>query len=255
MDVSLGCGLIALGRKWGTTMAVPTESEALQFLDAAYELGVRFFDTAPSYGVSEERLGAFLKHLTKSERHGITVATKFGEHWNPTTNSSYIDHSLDSLLNSLHQSYERLGKIDLIQLHKAAPEVLLATDTHRALEHAAQSIAHIGASVSDPESASMTIRSGSFQYIQFPYNEASPIFGDAIQEATSRSIRVITNRPFQMGSVVTNSLDTISPFRFILKRQFNGVVLTGTANIDHLRENLNSFEKALNGSKHTRQEH
>ena len=67
-SIELGCGLIAIGRPWGTTAEVPSEAEAIDFLQFAYDSGIRFFDTAPSYGLSEERLGHFLDLLTPQQR-------------------------------------------------------------------------------------------------------------------------------------------------------------------------------------------
>lgn len=244
MRVTLGCGLIAIGRTWGTTKSVPTESEAIHFLEKSYEHGIRFFDTAPSYGLSEERLGIFLRQLTKDQLEDVTIATKFGEHWDYTTNKPYVNHNYDSLRRSLHQSYERLGKIDILQLHKTSPEVLTANDTRRALEQAQILAPIVGASVSDTESALQVIDDVSFQWIQIPYNQTQTHFDNIIQKASRK--KLIINRPFQMGAVLLASHNTVEPFRFILKQSFSGVILTGTSNPEHLKENIKSFESALN---------
>ena len=81
--VQLGCGLTALGREWGAeNPKIPSEKEAIEFLEYAIKEGITFFDTAPSYGYSEERLGKVLKNLSKSEREKLTIATKCGERYN-----------------------------------------------------------------------------------------------------------------------------------------------------------------------------
>ena len=51
-----------------------TRGRALRLLETAYEVGIRYFDTAPFYGegYSERLLGDFLK----THREGVTVATK-----------------------------------------------------------------------------------------------------------------------------------------------------------------------------------
>jgi len=78
--VQLGLGLISIGRTWGARpVPVPGEAEALAFLEGAYELGIRLFDTSPSYGDSEVKLGRFLTGLSREERAQVSVATKFGE--------------------------------------------------------------------------------------------------------------------------------------------------------------------------------
>lgn len=245
MSVTLGCGLIAIGRQWGITRTIPTESEAIHFLEKAYQYGIRFFDTAPSYGLSEERLGIFLKQLTKNERESVTIATKFGEHWDHTRNEPYVDHSFDSLQRSLHQSHERLGRIDIVQLHKTSTEVLISNDTRRALDYAQSLAPTVGASVSDPESALQVIDDRSFQWIQVPYNQTQTHFGNIIQKASRKKLKIMVNRPFQMGNILLASHDTVEPFRFILKQPFSGIVLTGTSDSRHLKENIKSFESAL----------
>ncbi len=112
---------------------MPTEADAVHFLESAYELGIRFFDTAPSYGLSEERLGIFLDSLSPEQRSSVTVATKFGEHWNSDNQSAYADHSLEALKRSLDQSRHRLGQIAILQLHKTTPELLADPNVDEAL--------------------------------------------------------------------------------------------------------------------------
>src|SRR3954447_26051500 len=65
VSVQFALGTIGIGKPWGfANPEVPAEPEALALLERAYALGVRYFDTAPSYGVSEARLGRFLSRLT-----------------------------------------------------------------------------------------------------------------------------------------------------------------------------------------------
>src|SRR3974390_3351053 len=135
--VELGVGLIRIGREWGhVRQDVPSEREAIQFLEHAFAAGIRFYDTAPSYGSSEERTGEFVRSLNPEDRGRITVATKFGEHWNPARQEPYVDHSFDALKRSLDQSLERLGRIDVLQLHKTTRAVLASGDLARAWDYA-----------------------------------------------------------------------------------------------------------------------
>ena len=55
---AIGFGAAQLGNLYRPT----TESDALDAVDAAWEAGIRYFDTAPHYGLglSERRLGAAL---------------------------------------------------------------------------------------------------------------------------------------------------------------------------------------------------
>lgn len=53
-DIGLGCA--QLGMKYGNMADEMSEAEALAIVKTAYNLGIRFFDTARAYGKSEERL-------------------------------------------------------------------------------------------------------------------------------------------------------------------------------------------------------
>ena len=257
-DIKLGLGLIGIGREWGhAAIRVPEEIVVLDFLKGAYELGVDYFDTAASYGSSEERLGKFLRTLNGEQRKRITVSTKFGDHWDDKTQNSYVDHSLDALCASLDRSFARLGKIDLLQLHKTTPQVLKSDDLKRALDYArGKGISVFGASVSDVESGHMVCESDVFSLIQCPYNRENTKFGEIIDLAEEKHKRVLVNRPFGMGKMLYNeaqeALDKntrqIEAFKFILQKKFHGYVLSGTKSLEHLRENLAAFRFASHGA-------
>jgi len=249
MNVQLGLGLIGIGRPWGhITGSVPPEPEALALLDYAVQLGVRYFDTAPSYGISEERLGKFLRGLRPDERSALTIATKFGEHWDCAVDSPFVDHSYDALRRSLDGSRERLGRIDVLQLHKTTPAVLVSADLAKAWDYAESlGIMRLGPSVSDQESALAALAEPRFRVIQLPYNRSHPQFATVIDGAAARGMHVAVNRPFAMGSMLYDPLlnGKSEAFRFVIDRGFTGVVLTGTRSPRHLRENWVAFEDAL----------
>ena len=251
MNVQLGLGLIGIGKPWGYRPTdVPGEEEALRFLEKAWRFGIRYFDTAASYGTSEERFGHFLKGLSPAERAQLTIATKFGEHWDPAAQQPYVDHSYTALKASLDRSLERLGTIDVLQLHKTTPEVLRSEDLARAWEYAASfGIVLTGPSVSDEESARMAL-ADRYRMMQLPFNVENTRFGVAIVAAAARSMRVAVNRPFAMGKMLYDGSSSgnfsrkVEAFRFILAQRFEGVILTGTKSAAHLAENQEAFREA-----------
>src|SRR6266705_54168 len=100
---SLGFGAWAVGGTgWGAATAEP---ERLAAIHRALELGVTFFDTAPTYGdgTSEALLGQALK----ADRDRVAIATKVGPRDDPR-------RSLEASLRRLATDY-----VDLIQLHEA----------------------------------------------------------------------------------------------------------------------------------------
>src|SRR5688572_12207970 len=99
-------------------------------LSAAWDAGVRYFDTAPHYGLglAERRLATGL-----AERDGFIVSTKVGRllapgpgdglddegYAVPTTHVRVRDYSRDGILRSLESSLERLGldRVDILFVH------------------------------------------------------------------------------------------------------------------------------------------
>ncbi len=252
-NIELACGLIGIGRVWGfKETAVPSEAEAIAFLDSALVQSIGYYDTAPSYGLSEARLGKWLRTLTKEQRSKITIATKFGEHWSEPEGKAFVDHTYEALRTSLDQSILRLGQIDILQLHKTNPAVLKSDDLKRAWDYAREKgVKKLGLSVSDIESGEMACQDDQYEVIQLPFNQQNTIFAPIIQEATRRGKTVVTNRPFNMGEAVhkdptkTKEYLEQEAFEFVLRQFFNGFILTGTKSRDHLVENVATFKKAV----------
>src|SRR5438046_927333 len=102
IDVQLGLGLLSLGRRWGFhDESPPDHATGILLLETAIQLGIKFYDTAPAYGSSELRFGGFLRTLPSAVLQGITIATKFGEHWDEETMTAYTDHSYGALVRSV----------------------------------------------------------------------------------------------------------------------------------------------------------
>lgn len=244
--LTLGCGLIRIGRIWGVDVkAVPTEKEALTFLEFAFTQGVRFFDTAPAYGLSEIRLGKFLQGLTQQERREVIVATKMGEHWDDVTQTTYVDHSYQALASSVESSMQRLGKISILQLHKASVELLSSETVAQAFSYVQTlGIKLLGASISDIETGLLSCEDRRFSYIQLPYNKERVDLLPVIVKAKQKNKQILFNRPLAMGSTV-RALDKTQAIRdaftFIDETGSSGVLLTGTASVQHLEENINIF--------------
>ena len=102
------------GRSFGAT-----ERVAHATIERAYELGVRYFDTAPIYGRgnSETFYGEFLSSVPRDE---FVISSKVGRYSNPEVDGPPLfDFSRDRLLRSLDESLGRLrlDYIDIVLLH------------------------------------------------------------------------------------------------------------------------------------------
>src|SRR6187402_1897859 len=126
-DVSaIGLGCWQLGADWGDV----AEDTATAILDAAYDAGVTFYDTADVYGDgrSERAVGEL-----RARHPEIFVATKMGRRANPHVADAY---NLDAFRAWTDRSRENLGvdTLDLVQLHCPPPAVLADAATYDALE-------------------------------------------------------------------------------------------------------------------------
>ena len=134
IDVSeVGFGAAQLGNLYRKTSDV----EAAEAVQAAWDRGIRYFDTAPHYGVglSELRLG---RALQGRPRDAFVVSTKVGRALippparagagllddengfaAPATHQRKWDFSRDGVLRSIEGSLDRLGldRIDIAYLH------------------------------------------------------------------------------------------------------------------------------------------
>jgi len=126
--VGLGCW--QLGADWGDV----SESDARAVLDAAYQAGVTFFDTADVYGDgrSEKLIGQFLRGLG-TESGSVFVATKAGRRASPHLAGAYTRASLRGWVE---RSRDNLGveTIDLLQLHCPPTSVYMDDSVFDALD-------------------------------------------------------------------------------------------------------------------------
>ncbi|HDR7775014.1 TPA: aldo/keto reductase [Bacillus tropicus] len=136
---TLGFGTAPLGNMYRN---IP-EEEAIATVDAAWDNGVRYFDTAPLYGsgLAEIRLG---EALSKRNRDEYFLSTKVGriisdELEDPSTrdlgekgglfefgrkNKIINDYSADATLRSIEDSLKRLktDRLDFVYIHDVAQD-------------------------------------------------------------------------------------------------------------------------------------
>ncbi len=128
---ALGLGTAPIGNLY----AAVEDERAAQTIDAAWTAGIRYFDTAPHYGLglAERRLGAALRDRPRDE---YAVSTKVGRLLVPNPTAAALprdaggfdvpaaflrrwDFSRDGVRRSLDASLERLGldRVDVALLH------------------------------------------------------------------------------------------------------------------------------------------
>src|SRR3954466_2338660 len=122
----LGFGAASIGNLY---REVP-DGDAAAVVDTAWDRGVRYFDTAPHYGLglAERRVGAALRERPRDE---LVLSTKVGRLLRPDAGEDdpafaeptglrrVWDFSRDGVRRSLEESLERLGldRVDVVLVH------------------------------------------------------------------------------------------------------------------------------------------
>ena len=125
------------GVPFGNEFAFVTDEVAYATIEAAWNAGVRYYDTSPWYGLglAERRLGMFLRNQTRSE---YVLSSKVGKlltasrhndakkyfPLTPSPNNLRFDYTADGVKRSIEDSLQRLGvdALDVVFVHDLSPD-------------------------------------------------------------------------------------------------------------------------------------
>jgi D-threo-aldose 1-dehydrogenase len=221
----LGFGAASIGNLY---RAVSDEA-AFEALNAAWDAGIRYFDTAPHYGLglSERRLGAFLREKPRDE---YVLSTKVGRLLvpNPDYHGGHdiaggfdvpdelirrFDPSADGVRQSLEDSLERMGldRIDVLYLHD--PDDY---DLDRGLREGLPAlaglrdeglVAEIGVGVNDAAVAARAVREGDLDLVMIAGRYTlleQPALEELFPACAERGVRVVDAAVFNSGLLATS---------------------------------------------------
>lgn len=171
------------------------DGEVGALLGAALDAGVTLVDTAPSYGLSEERLGRHLAH----RRREYVLSTKCGygvpgvEDWTGPCIAQGIDLALGRL---------RTDVLDVVHLHSCPVDVLERPGVVDALEAAVRAGKVRAAAYSgDGAALEHAVASGRFASVQLSLSVLDRANAQAaLPAAGARGLGVIAKRP--LGNAV-----------------------------------------------------
>ncbi|HEU5316634.1 MAG TPA: aldo/keto reductase [Chloroflexota bacterium] len=227
--LGFGCGAI------GGLMVKGDPGEQERAVARAIDAGIRYFDTAPSYGDgrSEEHLGRVLRDLGSARTERIVVGTKLrvdaGVAAGPAAGVT------KAIRESVEQSLRRLGRerVHLMQLHNQiavradangrglTPEQVTGpvAEGLRAVREAGL-VEHVGfTATGDPAAVRRVVESGAVETGQFYFNALNPSAGYAgaaepgrvdfdgvIDVAAAREVGVIVIRSLAAGAVTASEV-------------------------------------------------
>ncbi|MEM7369947.1 MAG: aldo/keto reductase [Bacteroidota bacterium] len=284
----MGLGLAALGRPGYINLGhaedlnhtyekETMEAAAHRVLDCAWAAGVRYFDTARSYGLGELFLGNWLRSRNISPQ-AVVIGSKWGytytANWQiQATHHEVKEHSLAVLDRQWKESQETLGaQLDLYQIHSATLDSGVLENTavlNRLAGIKAEGFA-IGLSVSGAKQAEVIARAMEveidgnrlFDAVQATYNLLETSVSGILQQAHETGVQTIIKEALANGRLTSrNDFSTFRDQRLLLDQLANrysvgidaialaGVlaqpwvdtVLSGAATEDHLLSNLQAL--------------
>lgn len=198
-------GSFKIGRntriKYPQPFDLPNEMESAAMIDAVLAMGITLIDTAPAYGLAEERIGRALG----KRRDGIVLATKVGESF--ADGVSTYDFSAAATTRSLQQSRERLRseRLDLVCIHADASDDAIIRDGAclTALDAARQAgqVGCIGLSATTLEGARLALKDQRIGALMVEFNPQATAFGALFDEAARRGVAVLVKKALGSGRI------------------------------------------------------
>ena len=229
----IGLGTTKLGRntdvKYPKAFALPSDKQVAELLNTALTLGVNVIDTAPAYGASEARLGAFVM----SHRDRVVLSTKCGEQYR--NGSSVYDFSAAAITASVEASLDHLkvDHVDILLLHSDGRdvEILTKTDAVETLRHLKQNgkTRAIGISAKTQDGIREACRT--LDVIMAPFSQTDPSLAEALRQAHQAGLGVLAIKGLSSGH-----LEARAAIEFVLRQHFIDALILGTVDPRHLSE-------------------
>lgn len=237
----IGFGAFKIGRnqgaKYAAAYALPDEAEVERLLGGVLDLGINYFDTAPAYGLSEERLGRF---LSGRRREGLVISTKVGETFEE--GRSTYDFSGSAIRASVERSLKRLRTdvLDVVFIHANADDLALVTrgeavETLMALRTAGH-VRAIGLSGKTVEAARASLAWADVLMVEYHVNDTA--HDAAMREAAAAGVGIVVKKGLASGR-----LDAARAIPFVLGHPAVAALVVGGLNLEHIRANVRAAER------------
>jgi aryl-alcohol dehydrogenase-like predicted oxidoreductase len=253
----LGLGTVKLGRnqnvKYPEAFELPSDEDARKLLNCARDYGINLLDTAPAYGVSEERLG----YLLRGQRKDWVICTKAGEEFSrdfegslgEKKGKSNFDFEPQSLRLSVERSLRRLRTdyLDMVLIHSDGNDSHLIH--HHQVLHTLSELKRagwiraFGMSTKTIEGALICAQEADVLMATFDPSQAEDIA--LMQSCATHKTGVLLKKIFNSGHLLAEAQTNISA-NAIIEQQMKVIfaqsavnsAIIGTLNCQHLRSNV-----------------
>jgi len=241
----LGLGTVKIGRntavKYPEQFNIPDDTQVLDLLAQAWDLGINLIDTAPAYGNSEQRLG----QLLSQQPHDFVIATKVGETFDPSSGESHYNFSPEFITNSIQQSLKNLQRdvLDIVLIHSDGNDKKII-EQHGALETLAELkqqglIRAIGMSTKTVEGGLLTLQQADLAMVMhnLDYQDEQAV----LDQAKLDNKGIFIKKALASGhlAIAAPKADIVqNNFDFIYNRPAVTSIIIGTINPTHLTDNV-----------------
>lgn len=243
-----------------------SEDQADHILNAVLDAGVNYIDTSIDYGLSEERIGKYISH----RRAEYYLASKCGclvgaERTAPDQRFAHI-FTPENIVAGVNQSLQRMKTdyLDLVQFHASPSRADL--EEHGGLQTLLDlqregKVRFIGMSGTIPN-LNEQIEMGVFDVFQIPYSALQREHEDLIRQAAAAGAGIVIRGGIARGAAskeqgeawdrwqqteLDDLLGDMTRSEFVLRFTFAlpelSTTIVGTANPDHLQDNVNALLK------------
>ncbi|MEI6398660.1 MAG: aldo/keto reductase, partial [Pseudomonadota bacterium] len=206
--MKIALGTVQLGIPYGNSsdQSLMPEEAAFGILEAALKAGIRFFDTAIAYGLSEERIGRF-KLALKSPESLISTKIPVAEPklWkDPDAYWQWITDHIEG-------SKRRLGinRHTLLQFHQCDLDFLTHPQTKIMFKRLTDEgfCESVGVSVYSPDQALAALATGAVKALQVPANMIDTRFieGAVQDKARAMGVTLIGRSLFLQGVLIESA--------------------------------------------------
>lgn len=245
----LGLGTVKLGRdqgvKYPNGFRIPDDAQARNLIKLARDLGINLIDTAPAYGVSEQRLGPMLR----GQRDQWVIVSKVGEEF--IDGQSLFDFSSAHTRRSVDRSLTRLqtDRIDLVLVHSDGRDVdvLRNSGVYETLAELKQEgkILGYGLSGKTVEGGLLALEQGDCAMVTYNLNEQAE--RPVLDYATSHKKGILIKKALASGHACLKSGDdpVRASFELVFAHPGVGAAIIGTINSQHLSDNVRTAASVL----------
>ena len=246
----LGLGTVKLGRdqgvKYPNGFTIPDDVAARALLDQARDLGINLIDTAPAYGVSEERLGPLLR----GQREDWVIVSKVGEEF--VGGQSSFDFSPQHARFSVERSLKRLetDRIDLLLVHSDGNDVAILRDSgvYETLAELKREgkIRAFGLSGKTVEGGLLALERGDCAMVT--YNLAEQGERPVLDHAAAHHKGILVKKALASGHAVLTGQDPLrASFELVFGHPGVTAAIVGTINPQHLAANAATAAAVIRG--------